>query len=61
MNIELSDTDIEKIIKALEMQYAYTVSQNREDGSYKELAERLKKKEPQRETGPEQRQVKKRG
>jgi hypothetical protein len=44
MKIELSDTDIERIIKALEMQYAYTVSQNREDGSYKELADRLKKK-----------------
>ena len=50
MKIELSDTDVEKIIKSLEWTYAYTVAQKREDGSYKELADRLKKKEVQSET-----------
>jgi hypothetical protein len=51
MNIELSETDIDKIIKALEWTFAYTVAQKRDDSSYyKELAERLKRKEPQSET-----------
>jgi hypothetical protein len=60
MKIELSDTEVEKITKALEWYYAYTVAQKRDDGSYKELAERLKKKEPQSETRTPER-VKKRG
>ena len=50
MKIELSWTDIDKIIKALEWTYAYTVAQKRDDGTFKELADRLKKKEPQSET-----------
>ncbi len=60
MKIDLTDTDHDKIIKALEWYYAYTVAQKREDGSYKELAERLKRKEPQSETRIPER-VKKRG
>lgn len=60
MKIELSDTELEKIIKALEFYFCYTQSQKRDDGSYRELAEHLKKKEPQSETRtPEQ--EKKRG
>jgi hypothetical protein len=60
MKTDLSDTDHEKLIKALEWYYAYTVAQKREDGSYKELADRPKRKEPQSETRQPER-AKKRG
>ena len=60
MKIDLTDTDLDKVVKALEWYYFYTLAQNREDGSYKELADRLKKKEPQSETRTPER-VKKRG
>ena len=49
MKIEISDTDLEKIIRALDFYYAYTAAQRREDPSYIELANRLKRKEPQSE------------
>ena len=60
MKVELSDGDIEKIVKALEMHKAYLISQQRDDSAYQELADRLKKKEPQSETQTPD-QAKKRG
>ena len=60
VNIDLTETEIERVTKALEFYYHYTVAQNRGDGSYLDLAERLKKKQPQRETAGPERQ-KKRG
>ena len=47
MKIELSDTELDKVVKALEWYYFYTLAQKREDGSFRDLANRLKKKEPQ--------------
>src|SRR6185503_5703542 len=50
MKIELSDTELDKVVKALEWYYFYTLAQKREDGSFRDLADRLKKKEPHSET-----------
>jgi hypothetical protein len=55
MKIELTEAELEKITKSLEWYYAYTVSQRNEDGSYLDLANRLKKKEPQSEKRTEER------
>ena len=61
MKVELDDKELEKIIKALEFYFSYSRAQRREDNSYTELADRLKKKEPQSETRQPERAVKKRG
>ena len=60
MKTDLSDADLEKIIKALDWYYLYMLGHQREDNSYRELAKRLKKKKPQRETRTAE-PVKKRG
>ena len=60
MKIELSDTELEKIVKALEFYFSYTQAQKRDDPSYRELAEHLKKKGPASETRTAE-QLKKRG
>jgi hypothetical protein len=48
MNFEMSDDDLELMIKALEHYYAYTVATKSEDARYKELADRLKRKPSER-------------
>ena len=48
MNREVSDDDLERLIKALEHYHAYTVARQSEDVRYKELADRLKRKPSQR-------------
>jgi hypothetical protein len=48
MNFEMSDDDLELMIKALEHYYAYTVATKSEDARYKELAHRLKRKPSER-------------
>jgi len=60
LKIELSDTDLERVVKALEWYYFYTLAQKREDGSFRDLADRLKRKEPRSETRTTER-AKKRG
>ena len=60
MKIELSDTELDKVVKALEWYYFYTLAQKREDGSFRDLADRLKKKEPHRKTRAAEK-IKKRG
>ena len=47
-NYEMSDDDLELMIKALEHYYAYTVASKSEDLRYKELADRLKRKPTER-------------
>jgi hypothetical protein len=48
MNYEMSDDDLELMIKALEHYSAYTVASKSEDLRYKELADRLKRKPSER-------------
>ena len=55
MNFEMSDDDLELMIKALEHYHAYTVARKSEDSRYKELADRLKRK-PTERVGVEARQ-----
>jgi hypothetical protein len=43
MSIDLSDEDVARILAAIEPYAAYLRSQNREDGAYSELAERLQR------------------
>ena len=43
MKVELQNEEIPKLVKALEHYYAYLVAVQREDHSFKEIAERLKK------------------
>lgn len=42
MSIDLSDEDIPRLLAAIEPYAAYLRSQKREDGAYRDLAERLK-------------------
>ena len=48
MNFEMSDDDLELVIRALEHYYAYKVASKSEDQGYKELADRLKRKPTER-------------
>jgi hypothetical protein len=43
MSIDLSDEDIARLLAAIEPYAAYVRSQKREDGAYRELAERLQR------------------
>ena len=43
MSIDLSDEDIARLLAAIEPYAAYLRSQKREDGAYRELAERLQR------------------
>jgi hypothetical protein len=43
MSIDLSAEDIAHLLAAIEPYAAYLRSQNREDGTYRELAERLQR------------------
>jgi len=43
MKIEVDDEELKKIIEALEHYYAFTRAVNRDDSSYQELADRLKR------------------
>lgn len=55
MTFEVSDNDLELLIKALEHYHAYTVARKSEDARYKGLADRLKRK-PTERVGAEARQ-----
>ena len=46
MNIDLTETEIETITKALEFYYHYTIAQKREDGSYLDLADKTEERRP---------------
>jgi hypothetical protein len=46
---QLSDEDLDLVIKALDHFYAYTVAKRAEDSRYRDLAERLKRKPTERE------------
>jgi hypothetical protein len=46
---ELSEDDIVLVVKALDHYAAYLVATQRGDSRYKELAERLQRKTPERE------------
>ena len=46
---QLSDEDLDLVIKALDHFYAYTVAKRAEDTRYRDLAERLKRKPTERE------------
>jgi hypothetical protein len=49
MSLPLSDADLELAVKALEHYSAYLVAARREDGRFQELADRLKRKQPDSE------------
>ena len=44
MKLDIPDDDLDLIIKALDHYHAYTVARNAEDGRYRDLADRLKRK-----------------
>ena len=44
MKTELSDGELDLIVKALDHYYAYSVARKSEDARYRDLAERLKRK-----------------
>ena len=46
---ELSEEEVQLVIRALDHYYAYLVATQREDRRYPELAERLRRKRPSRE------------
>jgi hypothetical protein len=43
MSIDLSEEDVSRLLAAIEPYAAYLRSQKREDGAYRELAERLQR------------------
>ena len=49
MKLDIPDDELELIIKALDHYRAYTVARNAEDARYRALADRLKRKAPERE------------
>ena len=53
MKLDVPDDDLDLIIKALDHYHAYTVARNAEDGRYRDLADRLKRKPTDREPGPQ--------
>lgn len=52
MTLELSDEDLDLVIRALEHSHAYTVAKNSEDTRYRDLVDRLKRKPTDREVQP---------
>jgi hypothetical protein len=48
MTFDISDDDLDLIIKALDHYHAYTVARNGEDARYRDLAERLKRRPAER-------------
>jgi hypothetical protein len=44
MKLDIPDSDLALIIKALDHYYAYTVARNAEDKQYRDLADRLKRR-----------------
>jgi len=57
MTFEVPDDDVDLIIRALEHYYAYTVAKKGDDARYRDLAERLKRKPPERVAAVETRRV----
>ena len=49
MKLEIPDEDVDLIVIALDHYHSYTVAKNAEDGRYRDLAERLKRKPTERE------------
>jgi hypothetical protein len=49
MKLDISDDDLDLIVKALDHFHAYTVARNAEDTRYRNLADRLKRKPTERE------------
>lgn len=58
MNLDIPDEELDLIIKSLEHYYAYTVARNAEDGRYRALADRLRRKPVEREPAPSARKAK---
>jgi hypothetical protein len=44
MTVELSEEDVSRLVSAIEHYDAYLRSQKREDGAYRELADRLQQR-----------------
>ena len=51
MKLEIPDEDVDLVIRALEHYYAYTVARKAEDGRYRDLAKRLKRKPAEKANG----------
>jgi hypothetical protein len=49
MQLDLSEEDLELVVKALDHYHAYTVAKRVEDSRYEELAARLRRKPTERE------------
>jgi hypothetical protein len=53
MTLDIPDDDLELITKALDHYHAYTVARNAEDGPYRVLADRIRRKPSDREQAKE--------
>jgi hypothetical protein len=49
MKLDITDDELELIVKALDHFHVYTVARNAEDARYRDLADRLKRKPSERE------------
>jgi len=60
MKIEISDEDVDLIVRSLEHYYAYTAASKDEYIRFRELAERLKRKRAEQAPTPPSKQTKRR-